>query len=91
MDVTIADVPVQMEVDTGAFVTIISQKQYTRLFARTVILRIFGVVLFSVFSMFNGFSEIKRHLNEKNTRSDHGRIHGHRNKNETERSVIARH
>ena len=33
VDVTIADVPVQMEVDTGAFVTIMSQKQYTRLFA----------------------------------------------------------
>ena len=34
VDVTIADVPVQMEVDTGAFVTIMSQKQYTRLFAQ---------------------------------------------------------
>ena len=33
MDVTIADVPAQMEVDTGAFVTIMSQKQYTWLFA----------------------------------------------------------
>ena len=33
VDVTIADVPAQMEVDTGAFVTIMSQKQYTQLFA----------------------------------------------------------
>ena len=31
--VTIADVPVQVEVDTGAFVTIVSQKRYTWLFA----------------------------------------------------------
>ena len=33
VDLTIADVPVQMEVDTELFVTIMSQKQYTRLFA----------------------------------------------------------
>ena len=33
----------------------------------------------------------KRHLNAKNTLSDHHRIHGHRNLNYTERSVIARH
>ena len=33
VDVTIADVPVQMEVDNGAFVTILSQKEYTRFFA----------------------------------------------------------
>ena len=33
-DVTIADVPLQMEVDTSAFVTIMSQKQYTRLFVQ---------------------------------------------------------
>ena len=33
---------------------------------------------------------LKRHLKEKNTLSDHDSIHGHRNLNETERSVIAR-
>ena len=32
---------------------------------------------------------LKRHLKEKNTLSDHDSIHGHRNLNETERSVIA--
>ena len=33
---------------------------------------------------------LKRHLKEKNTLSDHDSIHGHRNLNENERSVIAR-
>ena len=33
MDVTIADVPLQKEVNTGDFVTIMSEKQYTRFFA----------------------------------------------------------
>ena len=41
------------------------------------------------FSVVNGFTEIKIHLNEKNTLSDHDRIHGHRNLNETERFGIA--
>ena len=36
--------------------------------------------------------KIKRHLNEKkNTLSDNDSIHGHRNSNKTERSIIARH
>ena len=34
--------------------------------------------------------KLKRHLNEKNTLSDHNGIHRHRNLNETERSAIAR-
>ena len=33
---------------------------------------------------------LKRHLNAKNTLSGHDSIHGHRNLNETEHSVIAR-
>ena len=51
----------------------------------------FWCSLFSVFLVVNGFTEIKkkRHLNEKNTLSDCGSIHGHRNLNKTERSVIA--
>ena len=35
--------------------------------------------------------KLKRHLNAKNTLSDHDSIHGHRNLNDTERSAIARH
>ena len=35
--------------------------------------------------------KLKRHLNAKNTLSDHDSIHGHRNLNYTERSAIARH
>ena len=35
--------------------------------------------------------KIKRHLNAKNTLSDHGSIHGHRNLNYTEPSAITRH
>ena len=54
-------------------------------------LQIFGVVLFSVFSVVIGFTEIKRHLNAKNTLSDHDSIHGHRNLNYTECCTIARH
>ena len=56
----------------------------------TVILQIFGVVLFSVISVVNGFTEIKKTPEWKNTLSDHDSIHGHRNLNETERSAIAR-
>ena len=37
----------------------------------TVILQVFGVVLFSVISVVSGFTEIKRHLNEKITLSDY--------------------
>ena len=61
-------------------------------FACTVILQIFGVVLFSVFSVVDGFAENikKKHLNEKNALSDNDSIHGHRNVNDTEGSVIAR-
>ena len=33
----------------------------------------------------------KRHLNEKKALSDNDSIYGHRNLNDTERSVIARH
>ena len=40
--------------------------------------------------MVNGFTEIKRHPNEKNASSDHDSIHRHRHLNETECSVIAR-
>ena len=57
----------------------------------TVILQIFSVVLFSVFSVVNGFTEIKKTPKCENTLSDHDRIHRHRNLNYTERSVIARH
>ena len=35
--------------------------------------------------------KLKRHLNSKNTLSDHDSIHGHRNLNYNERSAIARH
>ena len=35
--------------------------------------------------------DIKRHLNEKNALSDNDSIHGHRNLNDTERSLVARH
>ena len=35
--------------------------------------------------------KLKRHLNAKNTWSDHDSIHAHRNLNYTERSAIARH
>ena len=35
--------------------------------------------------------KLKRHLNAKDTLSDHDSIHGHRNLNDTERSAIARH
>ena len=34
--------------------------------------------------------KLKRHLNVKNTLSDHDNIHGHRNLNYTKRSAIAR-
>ena len=34
--------------------------------------------------------KLKRHLNAKNTLSDHDSIHGHQNLNETKRSAIAR-
>ena len=34
--------------------------------------------------------KLKRYQNEKNTLSDHGSIHKHRNFNETERPAIAR-
>ena len=54
----------------------------------TVILPIFGVVLFSVV---NGFTEIKKNLNAKNTLSDQDSIHEYRNLNYTERSAIAHH
>ena len=46
-----------------------------------------------VFGLFSGqlvYWKFKRHLNEKNTFSDHDSIHGHRNLNETELFVIAR-
>ena len=57
---------------------------------RTLILQSFGVVLFSVFSVVNGFTEIKKtpKVNGKSTLSDHGSIHRHRNV--TKRSAIAR-
>ena len=60
---------------------------------RTLILQTFGVVLFSVFSVVNGFTEIKKtpKVNGKSTLSDHGSINRHRNLNVTERSAIARH
>ena len=35
--------------------------------------------------------KLKRHLNAKNALSDHDNIHGHRNLNYTERSMITRH
>ena len=57
------------------------------MFGHTVILQIFGVVLFSVV---NGFTESKKTPKWENTFSGHDSIHGHRNLNETERSVIAR-
>ena len=60
-----------------------------------VIFKSFGVVLFSVFLAVNRFTEIKKtpkwdkyKWDEK--LSDHDSIQGHRNLNETERSVIAR-
>ena len=57
----------------------------------TVILQVFGVVLFSVISVVNDFTEIKNTPKwKKNTLSDHDSIHGHRKLNETERSAIAR-
>ena len=52
----------------------------------TVILQIFGVVLFSVLSVIK-----KTPKCEKNTLSDNDSIHGYRNLNYTERSAIARH
>ena len=57
----------------------------------TVILQIFSVVLFSVFSVVYGFTEIKKTPKCENTLSDHNSIHGHRNLNYTKRSAIARH
>ena len=35
--------------------------------------------------------KLKRHLNEKNSLSNRGSIHGHQNLNETECSAITRH
>ena len=75
---------------SGSHVTWNSAVPDPNVWCCTVILQIFGVVLFSVFSVVNGFTELKRHLNAKNTLSDHDSIHGHRNLNETERWVIAR-
>ena len=53
--------------------------------------QIFSVVLFQYFRWSMVLPKLKRHLNAKNTLSDHDSIHGHRNLNDTERSAIARH
>ena len=47
---------------------------------------IFGIFLWSLV-----LPKLKRYLNEKNASSDRGSVHGHRNLNKTECSVIARH
>ena len=46
-------------------------------FFGTVILQIFGVVLFSVFSVVNGFTEIKKTPKCEKHTSDHDSIHGY--------------
>ena len=56
-----------------------------------VILQIFGVVLFSVFSVVNGFTEIKKTPKCENALSDYDSSHQLRNLNYTERSAVARH
>ena len=55
----------------------------------TLTLQIFGVVLFSVFSVVNGFTEIKKTPKcEKHIERSRQHPGGHRNLNCTERSVI---
>ena len=41
----------------------------------TVILQIFSVVLFSIFSVVNGFTEMKKTPKCENTLSDHDSVH----------------
>ena len=57
----------------------------------TVILQIFSVVLFSIFSVVNGFTEMKKTPKCENTLSDHDSVHRHRNLNYTQRPATAHH